>query len=263
MFFLRTPDRLICFFFLLTGGESPCISQLTPPGFDHTRLVSWEAVGLSQDLDSLDDKQVRVYTGLGRESQPDDLNLYEKPGIWVLEGQYREKITPRLAVTTGLSYRLQHRYSGTIPYQHELPGRVNEIRFYGILTVSENWKHLSVGITMKQEARTFVVPAPYHPNPAFQLRTRLKTKLQVPVWKHRDHRVIFSQEVLFPVSFQNGNWEHLHYSDLRLSLYYSVTLKKLPLLVEVGYMNELRGLKNKEDISFFAMDLVWINPFKH
>ncbi|MCO6499866.1 MAG: DUF2490 domain-containing protein [Vicingus serpentipes] len=256
-------NRLLLWF-ILTGVSVN--AQITPAGFDHTRLVGWEAVGIHQALTSSGDKTIFAYIGIGTESRPDDFNLLERPGIFVSDQKFQHRFHPHFKYNIGLSYRSQHHYAGQLPYEHESPGKVNEIRTYSTLAWITSLKKLKWEISFKEEWRNFFTTENEEPQYPIKLRSRLKSKWKWSLDQQKKHSLIFQTEVLFSLGKGNSmdtTWSKFHYTDCRLSAFYTYTFDKHPLVLEIGYMNELRGVEMNEDISVIAVNLIWINPFKN
>lgn len=239
-------------------------AQITPAGFDHTKVVSWEAVGIIQSLDSLDKKQVIVYLGTATESRPDDANLFERPGIFVSDQQFQHQFHPHFKYNIGLSYRLQHHYSDQYPFDHDSPGKVHEIRTYSTFSWTKSFKRAQWDLSFKEEMRNFFTSEITKPKFPLKLRSRLKSKWKFSLDKNKIHQLIFQAEVLLSTGKESvQTWDRFHYTDTRLSVFYSFTPKHHPFKFEVGYMNEIRGIDANEDINFLAVNFLWINPFKY
>lgn len=252
----------ILFIFMITLLTAN--AQITPAGFDNTKFVSWQAFGVKQTLDTLNKKSILVYLGGGLESRLDDLNLFERPGIFVSDQRFQHKFHANWKYNIGLSYRKQHHYSSEFPYDHESPSIVNEIRTYSTIAYSNSIKKMTWELAFKEEFRTFFTKEQIKPKYPINLRSRLKLKLKWNLDDRKKHGIIFQAESLFSIGRENTVnhlWSQFKYSDSRLSLFYTYSPKNIPFNFEFGYMNELRGIKNKEDINFLAFNIIWINPF--
>lgn len=239
-------------------------AQITPAGFDHTQIVSWEAAGIIQSLDSLGKKQILVYLGAATESRPDDANLFERPGIFVSDQQFQHQFHPHFKYNSGLSYRLQHHYSGQYPFDHDSPGKVHEIRTYSTFSWTKSFRRAQWDLSFKEEIRNFFTTEIVKPKSTLKLRSRIKSRWKFSLDKNKIHQLIFQAEALLSTGKGSGQtWDQFHYTDTRLSAFYSFSPKNYSFRLEVGYMNEIRGIDANEDISFLAVNILWINPFKY
>jgi len=55
-------------------------------------------------------------------------------------------------------------------------------------------------------------------------------------------------------------WSKFSYKESRFCIYYSIDLKKSPFIFNVGYMNNLVGIKNAYSGHYIAIDVIWENP---
>lgn len=76
-----TKEYLSLFLFFVVFGN--VFSQISPPGLGKAHTADWFALGIRQDLDTLDIKgwQSLSYVGMGRKSNPDNYDPHYKPAI--------------------------------------------------------------------------------------------------------------------------------------------------------------------------------------
>ncbi|WP_333852934.1 hypothetical protein [Epilithonimonas sp.] len=72
-----------------------------------------------------------------------------------------------------------------------------------------------------------------------------------------------SNEQLFSVdkSHETKNWSQIKYNERRFMLYYSVSPKNSPVMINLGYMNNLVGGIYPYNASYIALDIILKNPF--
>jgi len=253
----------IVLFFLLTGNS---FSQISPPGLGKAKTAGWFAIGIRQELDTVDGKgwQSMTYFGIGRKSNPDNYNLLHKQAIWVLNQEFYHQFHNVWQYSFALSYRRQDEYLDNPPYGHDTPRLNQEFRAYGRLSCIFSTPRIKLVPTLRQEFRKFYSPGFKNVNENFQLRSRFRLQLTVNIDRKKVHRLIAGSEQLFSISQETlpGKWTDFKYRESRFSLYYSYSPKTYPFILSIGYMNNLIGVKNPCDVHYLAFDIVIENPFK-
>lgn len=247
---------------LLLGVAVSSYSQISSPGLGTANTANWFAFALRQGLDSAGLRQSVTYMGIGSMSDPDHYNPFSKDAIYVINQEFYNKLGKNWQYSVALSYRFQKEYEKTAPYYETSEGAKQEIRLYGRLSYTIHFNKLKWVNTLRGDVRTFYTLHFGQWNEPFELRTRLRSQLMVPFSKQR--RIVASAEALFATSQQlvpEKKWSAFSYTESRLCLYYSAYLFDLPLVVDIGYMNNLLGYEKVIDVHYLMMDLIWENPF--
>jgi hypothetical protein len=205
-----------------------------------------------------------TYVGLGRKSNPDNYNPLFKPAIFVINQEFYHQFHSRWQYSVALSYRRQNQYTDDPPYKFDNPKLEQEFRLYGRLSYIFKTSRLKLIPTYRQEFRKFYSPDFKSVEENFQLRSRFRLQLTVNLDARKIHRLIASSELLFSISKETkpGTWTNFAYRESRFSLYYSLSPKSLPFILNLGYMNNLVGTKNNYDVHYLAVDIIIENPFK-
>ncbi|HYK76803.1 MAG TPA: hypothetical protein VEV16_07490 [Daejeonella sp.] len=254
----------ILFFCCMLGNIA--LAQISPPGLGKVQAASWFALALRQDLDTLHKKQSVTYIGLGRISDPSgDGNPFKKQAMFVLNEELYNHYRPNWQYSYALSYRRQNLYEDTPPFAASHPNVEQEFRIYGRYAYITGSSKLKWTTTLRQEFRKFFDPAFKKTDENFQFRTRLKTQLAVNLDQKNIHKLTGSAEALFSISrdnFPEKTWTGFSYRESRFCLYYTLSPQKIPLVFDLGYMNNLLGKGHStNDAHYLALDIIWENPF--
>jgi len=251
--------------FLYLFGDN-VFSQISPPGLGKANVAGWFALGIRQELDTIAGKgwQSMSYIGLGRKSNPDNYNPYFKQGILIINQEFYHQFHNDWQYSLALSYRRQNEYSDEPPYESEDPKLKQEFRIYSRISYLFSSSHIKLTPTFRQEFRKFYAPHFKKASENFQLRSRFRLQLTVNLDHKKQHRLMVSSEQFFSVSRQNTSdkWTGFNYRESRFTLYYSYLPETLPLIFNIGYMNNLVGQKNPYSVHCFGFDIVIENPFK-
>lgn len=252
----------VCVFALSWNGYS----QISPPGLGNAKTASWFAIGVRQELDTIAGKgwQSMSYLGIGRKSTPDSYNLFQKQAIWVVNQEFYHQFHHNWQYSMALSYRKQDEYLKEAPYYHDNPQWKQEFRLYGRMSYLLSAKRIKFIPTFRQEFRKYYTPDFHNLEENFQLRSRLRLQLKINLDAQKIHRLIVSSEQLFSISKKSfeKQWTGFNYNESRFSLYYSYSPKTIPLIFNVGYMNNLLGAKKAHSVHYLAFDIIIENPFK-
>ncbi|MFT3923129.1 MAG: hypothetical protein QM778_11380 [Myxococcales bacterium] len=209
-------------------------------------------------------RESMTYVGLGSISQPEGLNPYAKPAIFVLNQEIYERLQEHWVGSLALSYRRQNLYRDEPPYTAAELSVRHELRFYGRLSGSWQAGRLKLVSTARPELRVFFAGGEPAAEP-LQFRFRLREQAGMRLDRADVHRLVGSAEVLASISKRRGDdgaWSALEYQESRFCLYYAWHGKGRPLAFDVGYMNDLMGHGGaRADAHYFALDVVWTNPF--
>jgi Protein of unknown function (DUF2490) len=248
------------FLFIVLCFVVKTFGQISPPGLGDTNTAFWTAVGVKENLDSLN--TLAVYAGVGRISGPDSNSPVNKPGIGVLNAEVYHKLSKRFKYSYAVSYRRQSQYSGVYPYHLENPAVKQEFRTYGRLSYSLKARNGSkYSLTLRQEVREFFNPGFDAESNELQLRTRLKAGVYIPLGKGNDG-FTGTAEALFSITDEHGTWGNYAYKESRFCLYYTFVPQPAHVVVDVGYMNDLMGYGHHiADSNYLAVDVVLLDVF--
>lgn len=256
---------IILFVFFVVFHKS-LMAQISPPGLSDTHVASWMAVGLDQQLDTQNKRRSITYIGIGRMSDPAGAtNLFKKPSIFILNEEYKQKITDKFSYTAALSYRRQNLYEEIAPYHKADPAIRQEFRVYGKLAYGQTNKNVKWNLDFRPEFRKFFLPDFGQTDALMALRARFKAKAEISLASSKAHVLIVSAESLFQSDqinkSANPDWTGFYYDDSRFCLYYRFIPKDVPVYFEIGYMNNLVGTKPAKSVHHFGVDLVFKNLF--
>lgn len=262
---MRLPQILKYFFFCclilfpLLGK-----SQITPPGMGPTKTASWFAIGLSQDLSYNNDWQSKTYIGVGRESGQGSRNPFLNKGFFIINQEFKNDIVKNWEYALGLSYRRRSKYEKAPPYLATDPAIEQEFRLYGKIEYAYTFNRLKIAPSIKQELRKYYTPAFENAKKMIEFRTRFRIKLSVQLDKEKRHSIIAISEQLFPINQSSitKEWSKFRYKESRFSLFYSYSPKQLPMAFEIGYTNQLVGIKDTHSAHYFTFDIMFKNLFE-
>lgn len=235
-------------------------AQLSPPGLGDTNSAYWNAAGIRQKINEKNTSL--TYIGSGRISGPDGENPLDKPSIYVVNEEVYHKINTAWQYSYALSYRRQYHYTALIsnPDDAEIH---QEFRTYGRVSHSNTLGSFKWKNTLRQELRKFFNPEFGDIENSLQLRTRLKTQLTATIDNSKTSSITASAEALFSVPYDDASgWGNYEYKESRFCLYYTLKPKSLPVVFDLGYMNDLVGTGHDVmDANYIAFDIILENPF--
>lgn len=251
--------KLILALCLYISITSTALAQLSPPGLGETKTAFWSAVGVKQKLDKKNTSL--TYFGLGRISGTQASNPFENPSINIINQEFYHKLNNSWQYSYAASYRRQYKYHSFD--NHEPVDIHQEFRLYGRLAYSANIGSFIWKTTLRQEARKFYDKNFANVPDDFQLRTRIKTQLKLPMDNNAVNSILGSAEVLFSITRDDDSgWEDYSYKETRFSLYYSYSPQSLPLTLDIGYMNDLAEHEHRvTDSHYLAVDIIMNNIF--
>lgn len=200
------------------------------------------------------------YVGMGRISGSESLNPISKPLIFVINQEFYKQLKNKLKFSLALSFRNQKE---EIPSKNKIVNQ-QELRFYGRISRSFNAGKLKITPTFRQEIRKFFVPDGLEDDESFSFRSRFRVQLSFNLNSDESKKIILSDEQLFSVDKDDvtKNWTDFKYNESRFMLYYSVSPKKSPVIINIGYMNNLVGGSHPYDASYVAFDIILKNPIQ-
>lgn len=261
MNFKRNLILFFCLFIVSYKSEA----QIIPPGLGETNMASWLAFGVQQDLDTLKGQgwSSTSYLGFGRVSDPDNYNLIQKPSIFIINQEFKNKFTENWEYSLALSYRTQKNYSKAAPYGRDDPATKQEFRVYGRLSYVFKTSFVEITPTLRQEVQNYFTGNFGTYPEKLRLRSRFRVKFKFPLSEDGMHKMSFYSEQLFSSSLRSDpeRWTRFEYKDSRFSLYYTLSPTSIPWDFNLGYMNNLIGKKDVTTAHYIGMDLIWKNPF--
>jgi len=238
-------------------------AQISPPGLGTAHTAEWLAIGIRQPLNNRNTWQLVSYVGMGRKSAPNNYDPALKPAILVFNEEAYHTINEHWQYSFALSYRRQDEYKDVAPYEHQTPGVQQEFRAYGRLYYYVPLGRFKLAAIARQELRKFYTPDFNRPEENFQFRSRWRLQASMALGEEKKQKLIASAEALFATSHQSetNQWTSFEYEESRFSFYYSFTLPRLPLTVDLGYMNNLLGTQHPTMVHYLAVDFILENPF--
>lgn len=261
--FILMKRKLFFLLIFVCGISTAASSQIIPPGTGKAVTASWFVLGLQQNLNRNPKWLSVTYLGYGTKSNPDNKNPFYKPSIIILNQEFYHPIKKHGQYSFAGGYYLHDRYISDAPYTHTTPSKRQEFRIYGRISYLFSVKKLKFSTTWRQEFRKFYNPDFTRPAELFQARTRLGVKMTIPFDKERRNNLVINSEQLFAISkhLDPQAKSRFGYKESRFALFYSHSLKELPLVFHVGYMNDLIGNHKPYSTHTFGVNLIWKNPF--
>jgi hypothetical protein len=245
-------------------------AQISPPGLDGTKIVSWGVVGFSQALSKR--LTLTVYGGAARMSDPKSWELAHKQGIAVYNHEFLYKLSPKWQVSAANSFRVQKLYSEESPYEAEDPSYRYELRYYGRLYYRQQFNKVSVNYAFRPEARTFYSPDWEASSRPLELRFRLKATASLPINQDKTNFIISGNEFLTAVDeYQSAipadhhhTWSNYHFTEDRFIVYFRHLFKKPDVVLDLGLMEQFKSGGHMDPVSYVCFDVLFQNPFsKH
>lgn len=255
---IRFLSRVMLFFSVVT---SAAYGQLSPPGLDGARLVSWGAIGASQQFSRK--ISTTIYAGGSSQSDPDNFSTFRKPAIFILnqETLYQFNATWQLALCTSL--RWQFVYDEAAPYTAEDPPWRKEIRHYLRLFYRQQKGKLSWTYSFRPEYRTFFTPDGDAWSSPVQIRLRAKIQVNIPLNQSRSNALVVANEWLGATS-ENAQlkWSSFQFTEDRLGTFFRHTFTKPRVFLDLGLMHQLweDSEQKLEYTTYLSFDLLFVNP---
>lgn len=252
---------LLCYLF----GNQSTFGQLSPPGIDGAKAVSWTAVGINQAITKK--WAINSYVGESRQSDPDNLSLLRKQAILVLNQETYWTIDSHWRLAFCTSFRLQNLYKHESPFKEDSPSLRDEIRYYTRLFYKHQIRKVILSYSFRPEYRTFYnsIQRPEHKY-ASELRLRMKVQISTPIRESKKYSAIIANELLtatdhYPIE-DGANWSPYHFTENRFSTYLQYKFNNLPIVLDIGMMHQIFQKEGKLNyIPYLSLDLLFINPF--
>ena len=250
-------------FLLVLCFANTITAQISSPGLGKANNANWFAVGVQQQLDTIQykDWQSMTYVGVGRKSNPDTNNPFYKPAIFVINQEFYHQFHNNWQYSVALSYRKQNEYSDTFPYEEDDPKWKQEFRLYGRFSYIFKTGRLKFTPTIRQEFRKFYAPDFTNTDENFQLRSRFRLQLAINLDADKHHKLTFNSEQLFSISKETTQWSDFNYRESRFSLYYSYSPVKIPVTFSLKNKKNIVGATNSYAVDYFAFDMVFKDLF--
>jgi len=240
-------------------------AQIAPPGLGKVKSAFWLALGVSKKMNMQGTKKSVSYVAIGTTNSPEGKNPLGRYAALVLNQEFYKVIDKHQQYSYAFSYRRMPQYESKAPFDMSLTEQ--EIRIYGRYAYTQSltdvleWKN-----TLRQEIRKFYDADFKKVDENLEFRSRLETELEYYLSKRNKQKLSLGAEVLFGISqlnFNTKSWTPFQYKDTRLTLYYSFDINRLPITIDIGYMNDiLRGNKEaKYGIHYGAIDFIWNIPY--
>jgi hypothetical protein len=240
----------------------PACAQLSPPGLDGAKLVSWGAIGFNQQFSKK--LSTTIYGGGSSQSDPDNLSTFKKPAIFVLNQETLYQISEHWQIAYCTSVRSQFVYEDDAPYGKEDPPWRKEIRHYMRLFYRYQEGKASWAYSFRPEYRTFYTPTGDPWATPVQVRLRLKIQVNIPLNESRTNLFIVANEWLGATSENSqSQWSSFEFTEDRLSTFFRHVFKKPHVFLDLGMMHQLWKDKGKklEYTTYLSFDLLFQNPF--
>ncbi|MBT2162308.1 DUF2490 domain-containing protein [Zobellia barbeyronii] len=237
-----------------------CLAQFSPPGLGEANTASWFAIGMKQHLNETKTVTSATHLGLGRISNPDAYNPFEKSSIYVVNEEVTHQFRKNWKYSAALSYRWQNKYKDTPPYDLDTPNARQELRIYSRFSYLNSLNKMDYSFSYRPELRFFYDPDFSAATKNTQFRSRFRAKAAFNLNALETHKISTTAEAMFSTTRTNS-WSTFEYQEIRFCLYYSITFPKQKLTFNLGYMNDLIGKDSITDVHYFAFDIMINHPF--
>jgi hypothetical protein len=247
---------------VLGSGCPLAVAQISPPGLDGARLVSWGAVGFNQQLSRR--FSTTIYAGGSSQGDPDNFATFSKPAIFVLNQETLYQTNSRWQIAFCTSLRWQFVYSDDAPYANEDPPWRREVRYYLRFFYRYQQGKIAWSHSFRPEYRTFFTPEGEPWSSPLQVRLRLKLQATIQLNESRTNFFVVANEWLGATA-QNSQskWSSFAFTEDRLSTFFRHSFKKPHLFLDLGLMHQL--WKDDENslqyTTYLSFDLLFQNPF--
>jgi hypothetical protein len=240
----------------------PVMAQLSPPGLNGAKLVSWGAIGFNQQFSKK--VSTTVYAGGSSQSDPDNLSTFKKPAVFVLNQETLYRINDHWQTAFCTSLRWNYEYNDDPPYTIDDPPWRREIRYYLRFFYRHEKGKVSWAHSFRPEYRTFFTPAGDAWATPVQVRLRAKIQANIQLNESKTNFFIVANEWLGATSKNSqSTWSSFEFTEDRLSTFFRHTFKKPHLFLDLGMMHQLWKDKEKklEYTAYLSFDLLFQNPF--
>jgi len=235
-------------------------SQISPPGLDETNAAFWSAVAINQQLSRW---TLGFYVGAARKSDPDNVSLFKKPAIFVVNEEIAFQVNKRWSVAFCASYRSQNEYEKTAPYLVEDPSSKIEDRFYMRFYYRETLWKIPFVFSFRPELRLYFGEHGHTWNPVDEeLRFRFKGQAMIPLDDVRSNHFVIGNEILTTTDHEKGkvaeHWTAYNFSEDRISTYFRHKFNP-HVTADVGVMQQIKH--DGGYVAQLSVDLLFTNLF--
>ncbi len=242
---------------------SPSVEgQISPPGLDGAKTVSWGAIGFNQQLAKK--WSTTIYAGGSWQSDPTNFGALKKAAIFVLNQETQYQFNGHWQTSFGTSLRLQDLYNDEAPYSSLDPPYRKEVRYYLRFFYRDVKGATALTYSFRPEYRTFYTPEGRPWDSPVQMRFRLKGQISIAINNTKTNFIILANEFLSATNKSSqGNWSSLEFTEDRLSTFFRHAFKKPALFLDIGLMHQLWKDKEKklQYTTYLSFDLLFQNPF--
>ena len=245
--------------FLLCSINS--FAQISSPGISDANMAFWSAIGVSQKIS--DRWNVSLYTGNSRQSDPDNISLFKKQAIFVINEETTFNFNKTFSVSACASYRVQNLYADEEPFGPAVPATKNEERYYLRFYYREQIGKTKLKFSFRPELRRFSSEG-HHPwNPVDEeVRLRLKGQASFPLG-NGSNELILSNEILAATDrvkvVEAEQWSDYAITEDRLATFYRHVFSNVT--ADIGVMHQI--MHDGEYRAHIAFDLILMNPFSY
>ena len=266
----RLNVRIILFLTLVSAGQK-AFAQIGAEA-QGGRLTTWFALGLDQEIS----KRLTSVTdfGFGRHSDPTNLTLFEKQGLWVFTQDFIYRLNEHWRIAASFGYWRRNYYSDSPPYEpmRGLEYR-NEVRPFQRIYYDQKIGNMRLTHTVRMDYRFYWLPE-FNERWAtpFEFRARYMMNLKLPITHDRVNQIIINDEILTAVDKMNSvdatltqqKWSAFKLTENRCSIYYRRQLSHFHADLDLGLMHQYwREVKASDFTTSFnvMVDLIVYNPF--
>ncbi|MDB5243149.1 MAG: hypothetical protein JWP57_3774 [Spirosoma sp.] len=244
------------------------MGQISPPGLDGARVVSWVALGFTQTINA--SWSLTTYAGTSTQSSLADAAFWRKPAISVLNQEVGYQFSRHWQIVVAGSLRTQSLYEEAPPYEAQQPGVRNEFRTYARLFFRHQQGKVSWAHSFRPEHRQFFTSEWQHWPTPLQIRLRWKSQLSFPVNTAQTTQLVFANEVLTSVSQTRMapatelRWGAYRFTEDRFSMFVRRLLKKPHVFIDAGVMHQIWWDTNDQKLrytAYLSADVLFRNPF--
>lgn len=234
-------------------------AQISPPGLDDTNVAVWSAVAIRQKLSP--HWELTAYVGSSRQSDPDNLAVFKKQAICVINEETTVRINQKFSLSLCASYRIQNRYNTAYPYGSSDPEVKNEERYYFRFYLYEDIGKTKLTLSFRPELRLYSSVNHHAWSPIDEeLRFRVKVQASVPLRKS-SNQFIVANEVLSTTDHTKGltsdHWTSYSLTEDRLSTFFRHSFGHV--ITDVGVMHQIKF--DGKYIPHLSFDVILKNPF--
>jgi len=261
----KIKNGIFLFFFIICLCSNS-FSQIFPDAVGEAKNAFWLATGFKQDILKTNVPLLTSSTsiGIGRKSNPDNFNLFQKHQSFILKESLSVRLKPKWKMSLGLGYYKTRRYHDEAPFELLETPVQHEFRLSVTPTFQWTKNRFSMAANLSQEFRKYFAPKAGSINDDIQFRTRFRLLFSVNLDKEKVHKLVATSEQLFSISKDKNpeQWTDFNYRESRFCFYYSLSPKNWHVTFDLGYMYNLIEGEKRLGVHYLAFDVVVKNLFK-